>query len=724
MKEKKCAPFTLGLCSELVGRSCPYVLLFPVFGLDIMETLPDPFFLSSTDEAKKLVDAAYKYERDRAKEAIQEKDVSPSDFLKHLKDPVAGTRSAIRAADYMETTLSLLKKKLRWIMKGKFNITDVLSRKQKAIISKATGCDYQIRSIKCPTSSIYRTITGECNNRKHSYFGTSNHGYARWLPAEYEDGVSLPKGLTEGKLYNGFPLPLVRKVSNEIIHTANENVTQDQQRSLIFMQWGQWVDHDLDLAPFTTTKINNKEVHCETSCNFEPPCFPIKIPPNDPRIKDPNTCMPFVRTAPVCNARTYIREQINAITSFLDASMVYGSEVPLAKSLRNQTNQLGLMALNQNFTDAGLGLLPFENKSQSLCLFTNKTMNIPCFKAGDARVTENLGLTAIHTLFVREHNRLATALKKLNPQWDGEKLYQEARKIIGAMTQVITYRDYLPLLFGDETEKEIPCYRGYDESVDPTVANVFSLAFRFGHGSVQPFVSRLDEHFQPLGPHSQVPLHLTFSASWRVVMEGGIDPLLRGLLVDHAKLMKQNQMMVEELQERLFEQVEIIGLDLASLNLQRGRDHGLPGYNAWRQFCGLSQPRNFAELSKVLRNPELARKFMDLYGTPDNIDIWIGAMAEPFVPNGRVGPLLACIIGTQFRKLRDGDRFWWENPGVFTPQQRRVLSRSSLPRVLCDNTRIREVPRDVFKVNRYPEDFVNCGVIDSLDLSPWRQRSN
>lgn len=58
---------------------------------------------------------------------------------------------------------------------------------------------------------------------------------------------------------------------------------------------------------------------------------------------------------------------------------------------------------------------------------------------------------------------------------------------------------------------------------------------------------------------------------------GGIDPLLRGLLVNHAKLMKQNQMVVEELQERLFEQVEIIGLDLAALNLQRGRDHGLPG---------------------------------------------------------------------------------------------------------------------------------------------------
>lgn len=660
----------------------------------------------------------------KSKKELPKKSARPCDFLKHLKEPVAGTRSAIRAADYLETTLKILKKKLLRMVKGEFNLTDVLSKKQKEMISKMTGCDYQIRPITCPESSPYRTITGECNNRKNAYFGASNHGYARWLPAEYEDGVCLPKGLEEGKLYNGFPLPLVRQVSNEIIHTANENVTPDQARSLFFMHWGQWVDHDLDLAPFTTTKIDNQDVHCETSCVFEPPCFPIKIPLNDPRIKDPNTCMPFVRSAPVCNAKTFTREQINAITSFLDAGMVYGSEVPLARSLRNQTNQLGLLALNQNFTDAGLGLLPFENKSQSLCVLTNKTANIPCFKAGDARVTENLGLTALHTVFVREHNRLAKELKELNPQWDGEKLYQEARKIIGAMTQVLTYRDYLPLLLGDELEKQLPCYRGYDESEDPTVSNVFSMAFRFGHGSIQPLVTRLDEHFQPLGPQSQVPLHLTFSATWRVVMEGGIDPLLRGMLVDPAKLMKQNQMMVAELQERLFEQLEIMGLDLASLNLQRGRDHGLPGYNAWRRFCGLSQPRDVAELSAVLRNPELAKRFLALYGTPDNIDIWIGALAEPFVPNGRVGPLLACLIGTQFRKLRDGDRFWWESPGVFTAEQRRALSSSSLPRVLCDNTRLREVPTDLFKVNRYPEDFVNCSTIDRLDLSPWQQRSS
>lgn len=80
------------------------------------------------------------------------------------------------------------------------------------------------------------------------------------------------------------------------------------------------------------------------------------------------------------------------------------------------------------------------------------------------------------------------------------------------------------------------------------------------------------------------------------------------------------------------------------------------GYNAWRRFCGLSQPQNLAQLSRVLKNQALARKFLSLYGTPNNIDIWMGAIAEPLLPGARVGPLLACLFENQFRRARDGDR--------------------------------------------------------------------
>nr|XP_048679874.1 myeloperoxidase [Caretta caretta] len=681
--------------------------------------LSAPSLLSSVDEAKQLVDAAYKYTRNRLKEKLRNEAFTPADILGHIKQPVGGTRAMIRAADYMETTLSLLKEKLQWTVKRKFNVTDMLTPAQLELISKATGCAQQNMNIPCDKANTYRTITGECNNRRSPTLGASNRAYSRWLPQEYEDGVSIPRGWTEGICYSGFSLPLVREVSNKIVRFPTEQLVSDQNRALIFMQWGQFIDHDMDFGPATPATVTfSSRTDCQTSCAKKPPCFPIKIPPNDPRIKNQSDCIPFTRSAPACTMGRAIRNQINALTSFLDGSMVYGSEVPLAKSLRNNTNQLGLMAVNQQFTDEGLELLPFRNMEKDICVLTNKTAKIRCFFAGDTRANEMPELTSLHTLFLREHNRLARELRRLNPQWDGEKLYQEARKIIGAMIQIITFRDYLPHVLGNNFRTAIPFYQGYNDSVDPRISSIFTIAFRFAHASIQPFVFRLDDRYQPVGPPTL--LSKEFFATWKIVTQGGIDPILRGLMANQAKLMTQRQMVVDEVRDRLFEQVMRIGLDLAALNMQRGRDKGLPGYNAWRQFCGLSQLCNLADLSEELRNHKLAKKFMDLYGTPDNIDIWIGALAEPFVPNGRVGPTMACLIGSQFRKLRDGDRFWWENIGIFTPQQRSALRRISLPRIICDNTHITEVPRHIFYANTYPRDFVNCNRIPKLDLSAWR----
>ncbi|XP_053131033.1 myeloperoxidase-like isoform X2 [Hemicordylus capensis] len=204
-----------------------------------------------------------------------------------------------------------------------------------------------------------------------------------WLPAEYEDGISIPRGLIPGQLYHGHPLPPVRQVSNEIIATRNEDAMEDQQRSLAFMHFGQFLDHHLGLAVMDTS-IQNKEVQCGgINCNYAPPCFSIKILPGDPQFKKLGTCMPFRRTAPVCNPTAFVCQQIIAITAYLDASMVYGNEETLARSLWDPTGSLGLMAINLNFTDAGLALLPFGGNPNSPCRHTNRTANIPCFKAED-----------------------------------------------------------------------------------------------------------------------------------------------------------------------------------------------------------------------------------------------------------------------------------------------------------------------------------------------------
>ncbi|KAI5944573.1 Eosinophil peroxidase [Manis javanica] len=638
-------------------------------------------------EAKLLVDAAYNQTRRSIQQRLRSGSASPMDLLSYFKQPVAATRTAVQSADYLHVALGLLEEKLQLEGSRPFNVTDVLTRPQLRLLSQASGCVLKDQAEQC--SDKYRTITGRFNNKHRPLLGASNQALARWLPAEYEDGLSLPFGWTPGKRRSGFLLPLVRAVSNQIVRFPTERLTSDRGRALMFMQWGQFIDHDLDFVPESPARVTfTAGVDCERTCAQLPPCFPIKIPPRDPRIKNQSDCIPFFRSAPACpQNRNRVRNQINALTSFVDASMVYGSEVTLSLRLRNRTNFLGLLAVNQNFQDNGRALLPFDNIHEDPCLLTNPSVRIPCFLAGDSRSSETPKLAALHTLFMREHNRLATELRRLNPQWGGDKLYQEARKIVGAMVQIITYRDFLPLVLGkDRARKTLGPYPGYSPNVDPRVANVFTLAFRFGHTMLQPFMFRLDSQYRASAPNSQVPLSSSFFASWRIVHEGGIDPILRGLMATPAKLNRQDSMVVDELRDRLFKQVRRIGLDLASLNMQRSRDHGLPGYNAWRRFCRLSQPRNLTQLSQVLQNQDLARKFLNLYGTPDNIDIWIGAIAEPLLPEARVGPLLACLFENQFRRARNGDRFWWQKRGVFTKRQRRALSQISLSRIVCDNT--------------------------------------
>lgn len=716
--------------------------LVPVQSKPSGKALGSPLLQQCFEEAKTLVDNAYKTSREESLMRVRRATVKPHDILRLLKQPRADTREAVRSADYMAQTLRLLRDRVHRVHKRSLNATDLLSAEDLMNLADITGCLGRVRLPNCrttPNLNKYRTATSVCNNLKNPRLGASNTAFTRWLPAEYDDGISQPKGF-QNRTFNNFFLPLVRQVSNNILATTDAGVVSDNEYTHLVTLFGQWNDHDLTFTPFSPSiKSFANGIDCEEECENTEPCIPIAIPPNDPRIRPgPNSCIPSFRSAPACGTgysaynfggEPSKREQINALTSFLDLGQVYGSEEKLALNLRDLTNDGGLMRVNTQFNDNGRELLPFSTMESNMCATRRNVTNdpnateVPCFIAGDTRVDENIALTSLHTLFLREHNRLARALKRLNPQWDSETLYQEARKIQGAYTQMFVFRDYLPHIVGDDAmRRQLGRYPGYNPNVDPTVSNVFATAaYRFAHLAIQPMLTRLDANFRENRQFPSVRLYEAFFAPWRLVFEGGIDSLLRGLVGRPAKLNTQDHMMVDALRERLFQFVMHLALDLGSLNMIRGRDHGLPGYNAWRKFCGLSQPRNQAELAQVLNNTDLARRLLDLYGTPANIDVWLGGVAEPFVRGGRVGPLFACLIATQFQRIRQGDRLWWENPGVFSPQQRAALSRVTIARIICDNTGIRAVPRDAYSVTSRNNRLTNCSNIPSLNLAAWRE---
>ncbi|XP_061117172.1 eosinophil peroxidase-like [Conger conger] len=710
----------------------------------LAESLGGRYILDAVEEAKKTVDAAYLYSRHLSLDRVRKNTVSPVRRLQWVKQPFGDTRTAVRSADYFDNTVRLIKEKVHsGRIKRSLNATDLLTAEELKQIADLTGCSARVSSPSCRTTpqiNKYRPATSVCNNRENPRMGSSNTPFARWLSAKYQDGIALPLGWDRTAPVNGHVLPLVREVSNRIMGIANQDVTSDDTYTHLVTIFGQWTDHDLTFTP-TSPSIRsfNKGIDCEESCERTEPCFPIPLPEGDSKRSEEHPCMPFPRSAPGCGTgqtgRIFgagnMREQMNALTAFLDMGQVYGSTDVLARDLRDLTNDRGLLRVNRKFTDNGRELLPFSDMTVNVCATRNaiqKAANleeIPCFVAGDVRVDENLALTSMHTLMMREHNRLARGLAQMNPHWSSETLYQEARKIMGAYSQVITYRDYLPHILGpDALSRYLPTYPGYDDKVDPTVSNVFATAaYRFAHLAIQPFVFRLDENYEDHPQYPSVLLHRAFFTPWRMVTEGGVDPIMRGLIGRKAKLNVQSGMMHDELRNRLFEFTSSLALDLAALNMQRGRDHALPGYNEWRGFCGLSKPQNEAELAEVMQNPVLAHQLLDLYGTADNIDVWLGGIAEPFVPLGRVGPLFACIIGTQFQKIRQGDRLWW-NTTVFTKEQRNSLTQASFSRIICDNTGISDVPTDPFLYRARGSGYTPCSSIPPFDLGPWRDNQN
>lgn len=120
-------------------------------------------------------------------------------------------------------------------------------------------------------------------------------------------------------------------------------------------------------------------------------------------------------------------------------SSIYGNSEETAKALRSgRDGKMNTQKKN----------LPLPLKGSKSCRSYSEAL--PCFFTGDPRANEHPGMALMHVLFLREHNRVAEQLLKVNPHWDDEKLYQEARRIVIAEMQHVTYNEFLPVVLGEE----------------------------------------------------------------------------------------------------------------------------------------------------------------------------------------------------------------------------------------------------------------------------------
>ena len=338
-----------------------------------------------------------------------------------------------------------------------------------------------------------------------------------------------------------------------------------------------------------------------------------------------------------------------------------------------------------------------------------------CFLSGDSRVNEQMSLASMHTLFNREHNRIAGILKHINHHWDDEKLYQETRKIIGGILQKITYEDYLPKILGNDG---VLPFQGYQYDVNPGILNEFSTAaFRYGHSLIRPFFDVLDSGYNPV--REPISLKEMFFNNL-FIQKHGIEPILLGLLANTSQ--NVDPFLAQGLTKHLFERDHIVGLNLASLNIQRGRDHGLSGYNTYRKLCGMKSAETFEDVALEIKNKKYRERLKELYKTPDKVDLWVAGLAEDPLPDAAVGPTFHCIMSKQFRNLRNGDRFYYEEKDVFTTEQLREIKKVTLSQIMCHNLKdIVSIQKDAFIAPTCQEARVSCDRIlqHSINLQAW-----
>lgn len=503
----------------------------------------------------------------------------------------------------------------------------------------------------------FRSIDGTGNNVANPTWGSDGTDLLRTVPAQYADGISTPSGADR---------PSARAVSNAVSDHPEEDIKNDRNLSNFAYAWGQFIDHDLDLTTTATPRQALNITVPQGDPSFDPTGTGTQVIPLGRSTSDPATG----------TGANNPRQQVNSISGFLDGSMVYGSDASRAAALRTfsggklKTSSGNLLPLN---TDG----LPNLNE-------THQTADAQLFLAGDVRANENIELTALQTLFMREHNRVADTIAAASPQLGDEQIYQQAKAYVNAEIQAITYNEFLPALLGPGA----PSPNGhYNPNVNPGIANEFSTAaFRLGHSMLGNDVEFLSDQ----GATVRDPIALKDAFyNPNLVKATGVDPILKYLASDNAE--EIDTKVVGSLRNFLFGQPGQGGLDLPALNIQRGRDHGLADYNTTRVAYGLPKANSFADITS---DTVLQQKLKDVYGSVDKIDLWVGGLAENHIPGGSVGPTFTRIIANQFSRTRDGDRYWYQNE--YSGSTLNTLQHTSLSEIIKRDTGLKNVQDNVF----------------------------
>jgi len=580
-----------------------------------------------------------------------------------------------------------------------------------------------------------QSLSGRNNNLAHPTWGQAGGNYIRLAPSRYADGRSAPVGG-----------PNSRNISNRVHNDTNQNLFSERNVTQWGFAWGQFIDHVFGLRDEAGTTAN------------------IPFNAADPLEDFTNTLgiVPFVRSRAAPGTGVFNpRQQINTVSSYIDASTVYGDTDTRLDWMRegsvdgNPDNNGSRLLLPNNYLprrDARGNPATAPTMAVDGRLLSNPNA---ARVAGDVRANENISLTAQHTLFAREHNRIAS---RLPSSLSSQDRYQIARAVVIAEIQYITYTQFLPAL-----GVTLPSYTGYRSSVNATLGNEFATVGYRAHSMIHGEF----EIETNLSRYSQTALNSMAAQGVEIAVDGEdvelavplnvaffnpdllqtiqLGPMLRGLGLEPQY--KNDEQIDNQLRSVLF-QVPVTGnpecldgpslpecfrgvVDLGAIDIERGRDHGMPSYNQLRAAYGLPAKTSFRGITgeatelfptglgvnspqcleftalfdidgnpttpeadnatRGVRRCSLAAKLRAIYGgSVSNVDAFVGILSEPHLTGRDFGETQLAIWRKQFTDLRDGDRFFYANDPLqpFIRNNFGIDYRRTLAQVIADNTDI------------------------------------
>ena len=591
----------------------------------------------------------------------------------------------------------------------------------------------------CDEHYPYRSYDGSCNNLENYWWGAAGSSYKRLLPPLYDDGLN--KMRQRSTVVRNARLPSARLIS---LAVHRERPTKSIWTNLM-STFSQLLSHDLSHFDLPA----NVTCDCHTDTDQDE-CYAVSLPRNDVHMRSHGLeCIPFVRASArwsdKAECRLKPRTQWNDNSHFLDMDFVYANA---ANNPASRRFKRGLLATSR----LANGELTFpRRKSSSSCPLN---YDEPAYVTPDDDAEQNSYLFSAETLWLRNHNWLADGLARECSHWDDERLFQEARRINIAMYQHIVYDEYLPTLVGHKMAKKydlLPLKRGYytkyDRTLYPQISAEFAAAAFRLHTLVNHENCYADAKLQIVGCVDAQENTVTSRDSCE-----SLDYVLRGLVARAGY--EQTPQVNFALNNALLKQHD----SLAVRDIQRGRDFGIPSYNEYRSLVGIKKATAFSEMKNI---PKRVREQLErVYADVNDIDLWTGGMSEMALDDAVLGRtissmsaffpislkcieqgnalLLFCfvsycviiaIIARQFRDLKKGDRFFYENGHKratrFKLSQLDELRDTYMAYVICQNVKVEVIPKNPFVI---ADDELNpilrCQDLKQFNFKLWSKNSS